>query len=207
MEILGQSYTREKMKTRARRKFYQIYHQIFKIAALFLICCLLAPFVSGDARASGDSPESRKHAEQLAALGLLRGTGVLPDGSPDYNLNQTPSRLQGIILLIRLLGAEEQAMSLSPYSPFTDINRADDSARYVAYAWRAGITKGATASTFQPGAPLTARMFLTFLLRALGYSESEHDFIWGGQARPKRLRSSKRLISTAAILPIYATRP
>ena len=146
-------------------------------ALLIAISCLFIPVY-----ASGDSPESRKHAEQLESLNLMRGIGVLPDGSIDYGLNQTPTRLQGIILLVRLLGAEKIALSLPADTPFLDLNPSDENARYVAYAWRNGITKGASDTAFHPGQNLTPRMFLTFLFRALGYSESDGDFLWGEQA-------------------------
>ncbi len=150
---------------------------IASCAALMFLFYSFAPV-----RASGDSPASLRHAQQLESLRLMRGVGVLSDGSTDYGLNQTPTRLQGIILLVRLLGAEKDALSLPADTPFRDLNPDDENARYVAYAWRNGITKGASDTAFHPGQNLTSRMFLTFLFRALGYNESSGDFEWGEQA-------------------------
>ena len=118
-------------------------------------------------------------ADKLASLHLLRGTGVNPDGTPDYSLNEAPSRLQGLIMLIRLLGRENEALSFSGTSPFTDVS--GQGARYVAYAWRNGITNGADDNSFQPGGALSGKAYVALLLRALGYRETDGDFRWGGQ--------------------------
>lgn len=131
------------------------------------------------AMASGDSPASRDRADKLAALHLFRGTGVNPDGTRVYNLDKTPTRLQGLIMLTRLLGLEDDALAYDAVSPFDDV--AGDGAKYVAYAWRSGFTNGTTSTTFEPNSPLTARGYVAFLLRALGYSEEDGDFAWGGQ--------------------------
>ncbi|MBQ9346662.1 MAG: phosphodiester glycosidase family protein [Oscillibacter sp.] len=151
-------------------------HALKRIASglLALLLCLPAA-----ASASGDSPASNDRADKLVSLHLFRGTGVNPDGSLIYNLDKTPTRLQGLIMLTRLLGLEGDALAYDAVSPFDDVS--GEGAKYVAYAWRSGFTNGTTATTFEPGAPMTARGYVAFLLRALGYSEAEGDFAWGGQ--------------------------
>lgn len=143
-----------------------------------LLCSLLLA-LPVPAKASGDSPASTDRADKLASLHLFRGTGVSADGSPVYDLDKSPTRLQGLIMLTRLLGLEDDALAYDAVSPFTDVG--GDGAKYVAYAWRSGFTNGTTASTFEPGALMTARGYVAFLLRALGYSEAEGDFAWGEQ--------------------------
>ncbi len=144
-------------------------------------CLLLALFLVPWAAASSDSPDTLARAEKLTSLHLLRGTGTNPDGTPIYSLDQAPTRLQGLIMMIRFLGAEERALAGSGESPFQDVS--GEGAQYVAYAYRTGITNGTSPTTFHPSVPLTVQQYAAFLLRALGYSESAGDFTWGGQLR------------------------
>lgn len=145
------------------------------LAVMLLFLC--SPPVP--AMASGASPASVERAEKLASLNLFRGTGVNADGTPVYNLNAYPTRLHGLIMLTRLLGVEDQALEFRAASPFLDVS--GDGSPYVAYAWWNGITNGTSPTTFEPDVPLTARGYITFLLRALGYREEDGDFAWGGQ--------------------------
>ena len=149
------------------------HHWIQTITAA-LLAMLLCP-VSVRAAASA----TVERADKLVSLHLFRGTGVTEDGERVYDLDATPTRLQGLIMLVRLLGAEEEALRLGNATPFTDVSY--NSAGYVSYAYRQGITKGTTSTTFTPGTALTARTYITFLLRTLGYSEEEGDFLWGEQ--------------------------
>ena len=67
------------------------------------------------------------NADRLHDLGLFRGTGS------GYALDKTATRMQGLIMLIRLLGEEEEALSFTDPCPFTDVASGDPS-RYAAYA-------------------------------------------------------------------------
>ena len=49
---------------------------------------------------------------------------------------------------------------------------------YVGYAFEAGITKGVAGDAFGSEQPIYANEYLTFLLRALGYSDAESDFYY-----------------------------
>ena len=142
-------------------------------AAVLLAICLCR--IPGFAAAAA----TQQRAEKLVSLHLFRGVGVTETGDILYALDETPTRLQGLIMLVRLLGAEDEAVTLGNITPFLDIS--EGSSGYVSYAYRGGITKGTTDTTFTPGEPLTARTYVTFLLRALGYSEQEGDFRWGEQ--------------------------
>ena len=107
-----------------------------------------------------------KCAGELNKLGLFRGTGTLSDGSPKYELNRAGTRVEAIVMLIRLLGKESEAQSGNWKHPFTDVPAWADA--YVGYAYEAGLTKGISATEFGTG-NVTAQQYLTFLLRALGY--------------------------------------
>jgi len=122
------------------------------------------------AYASGSSPESTSRADKLFSLGLFRGT------EKGYDLDATPTRIQGVIMLIRLLGKEKEALDGIWSHPFTDVEPWMD--KYVGYAYSKGLSKGTSATTFSPNVGLSVKDYLTLLLRALRYDEAAGDFSW-----------------------------
>jgi len=142
--------------------------------ALFLV--MLFSLSTGMTASAAYAPQHTEQAETLYELGLFRGTGTNPDGTPIYALDKTATRMQGLIMLIRLLGEEEAALAYTGKCPFIDVS--GNSAKYAAYAYSKGYTTGTTATTFGNG-PLKANAFLTFVLRALGYNDKAGDFTYG----------------------------
>lgn len=142
-----------------------------RILALLTACVLAMGLLTVPAAASGASQESTVHADRLVSLHLFRGT------ANGYNLEGAPTRLQGLIMLIRLLGLEDEALACADPNPFTDVTGTGD--RYAAYAYANGLTKGTSATTFTPSRNLSAGNYTTFLLRALGYDDSQGDFTAG----------------------------
>lgn len=140
-----------------------------RILSLSLACALLMGALAAPGGASGSSDESTRRAEQLASLGLFQGTGG------GYQLDAVPTRIQGLVMLIRLLGLEDEALAWTEPSPFTDVGWGDN---YVSYAYQNGLTNGTSATTFAPDTTLNANGYVTFLLRALGYSDANGDFSW-----------------------------
>ena len=125
----------------------------------------------------GDAYTALDYAEALRALGLFKGTGTAQDGSIIFSLDRAPTRAEAVVMLIRLLGQEETAVSYpAEKCPFTD---APDWARsYLAFAFDNGLTKGTSATTFGNG-DATPQQFLTFVLRSMGYSDAaDGDFTW-----------------------------
>lgn len=114
-------------------------------------------------------------ADVLFQLGLFQGMGNNEDGTPDFNLDGLPTREQAVTMLVRLLGKEGDAKTMLYSSPFTDV--ADWAKPYVGYAYENGLTTGTSDTTFSGQSAATAAQYLTFVLRALGYS-SESDFAW-----------------------------
>jgi hypothetical protein len=78
-------------------------------------------------------------------------------------------------MLIRLLGQEKTALSGTWSHPFTDVS--NWAQKYVGYAYETGLTTGQSATTFGGKDPVSARDYITFVLRALGYT-SGTDFAW-----------------------------
>ena len=142
-----------------------------RIFSLLLALVLAAGLLVVSAGASGSSEESTARAEKLASLGLLQGTGG------GYDLDSVPTRIQGLVMLLRLLGLEDEALAYSQSSPFDDVTWGDN---YVSYAFDNGLTQGTAADKFSPNTPLDAKSYVTFLLRALGYSDAGGDFTWSG---------------------------
>lgn len=140
-----------------------------RILSLLLACVLLVGMLAVPAGASGSSPESTGRADKLASLGLFQGTGG------GYQLDAVPTRIQGLVMLLRLLGLEDEALACTEPSPFTDVTWGDN---YVSYAYTNGLTNGTSGTTFSPNTTLNANGYVTFLLRALGYSDAEGDFSW-----------------------------
>lgn len=112
---------------------------------------------------------SETSADRLYALGLFKGTGN------GYALDGTATRMQGLIMLTRLLGEEEAALASELPCPFTDV-AAGNPSRYAAYAYEKGYTTGTTATTFSPSTTIGFKHYVTFLLRALGYNDTAGDF-------------------------------
>jgi hypothetical protein len=110
-------------------------------------------------------------AAGLKNLGLFKGVS-----DTDFDLNREPTRPEAITILIRVLGMEKEAQSGTWKQPFTDVEAWAD--KYVGYAYEKGLTSGVSAAEYG-GVAASANMFLTFMLRALGYSDTNGaDFTW-----------------------------
>jgi len=145
-----------------------------RICSLLLALLLAASVLALPARAA-DPVTAQGSAQLLYDLGLFKGTGTKADGTPEFSLNRAPNRAEAVTMLVRLLGAEDQAMKSVQAMPFTDV---PDWARpYVSYAYRQGLTNGVSDSLFGSANPVTAAQYLTFVLRALGYQDGT-DFFW-----------------------------
>ena len=104
-------------------------------------------------------------AQALETMGLFKGV------SDGYMLSGNTTRAQGLVMFLRLLGLEQDALTCQTATPFTDMN-GHWAKPYVAYAYENGLTSGTSATKFSPDAPLTAQHYITFLMRALQYHEN-----------------------------------
>ncbi len=118
-------------------------------------------------------------ADALKEMGMFRGSGLsYGDG---YELERAPTRIEGLILFLRLLGEEEKALSFTGECPFADVQ--EWSKPYVGYAYEMGYTKGVGGDGekvyFNPYGSITALEYELFVLRALGYQDGAGgDFSW-----------------------------
>ena len=110
-------------------------------------------------------------AISLKTLGLFKGVS-----DTDFALDRAPTRIEAIVMLIRTLGKEEEALSIERSHPFTDVPSWAD--KYIGYAYETGLSKGVSSTSFGNG-NASAANYLTFTLRALGYSDAgNEDFSW-----------------------------
>ena len=118
----------------------------------------------------------KEASEALHELGLLQGVGTNADGSVNFNLKWKLTREQAVTMIVRLLGAESEALNANNPNPFTDV--AAWAVPYVSYAYANGITKGISATEFDGDGVMKDYEFITMILRTLGYSDANGDFTW-----------------------------
>lgn len=122
--------------------------------------------------------QEERAAQSLYGLGLFLGTDI------GFELSRAPKRSEALVIMIRLLGKEAEALSGGTATPFADIPAWF--APYAAYAWRTGLAQGTGEdavtgrSMFGTHSDTGRAEFLTFVLRALGYDDTAGDFSWSG---------------------------
>lgn len=134
-----------------------------------LVLMLVAMLAMGTAAADFENS-----AYALNELGLFQGT------DSGFDLDREPTRAEAAVMLTRMLGQESHAQTAYDAGeiahPFTDTDPWMDP--YIAYLYENGYTTGATNATFEPEALCSDQMYVTFVLRALGYFESDGDFAY-----------------------------
>lgn len=143
-----------------------------KAISLFLTLVMMLSLVPA---AFAASDEATQAANNLHNLGLFEGVGTRDDGTINYDLDRTMTRAEAITMLVRLLGKEDEAKATKWQTPFTDV--AEWAKPYVGYAYAHSLTSGVSPRMFGSSSDISATQYLTFVLRALGYS-SDSDFQW-----------------------------
>ncbi len=141
-----------------------------RFISIILVAIMCTSFITVSAE-TRDLSTPEIYARQLKELGLFKGVS-----DTDFDLNRAPSRVEALVMLIRVLGKEADATSKNWSHPFADVPAWADN--YVGYAYSNGLTNGQSATSFGSG-NANAQMYLTFVLRALGYSDTNgKDFNW-----------------------------
>jgi len=112
-------------------------------------------------------------AAKLNLLGLFRGVGVFADGSPNLAVDRAPTRAEAVVMVVRLIGGEAEALSGSWKSPFADVP--EWAKPYVGYAYGNNLVFGVGGGAFSGNSAITASEYITLVLRSLGYA-SGTDF-------------------------------
>ena len=131
---------------------------IFAAFVTALLSCVLC---------AGASAKYEPIAEELAAVGMFRGT------ANGYELDRAPTRAEAAIMLTRLYGAEDEANAEYAAGkiahPFQDVSAY--ASPYVAWLYAEGIVKGVTETSFGSQRACGLANYTAFLLRALGYQD------------------------------------
>lgn len=144
-----------------------------KLISLLLLVAFL--FALAPASFAADAAANAA-AERLNELGLFNGVGKNTDGTPIYDLDRVPTREEAITMLVRLLGKEESALQGTWETPFSDVSLW--ARPYVGYAYANGLAAGISSTTYGGDVSVSATQYITFVLRALGYSDKSGDFAW-----------------------------
>ena len=132
--------------------------------AVFVLCCHSTLLAAEPARVEQET------ADALYQLNLFQGSEL------GFELDRAPTRLEGLLMLLRLTGREAEASACAIDCPFTDVPTWAQA--YVAYAHNLQLTNGISEHEFGSSQLLAPNQYSTFLLRALGYSDAEGDFDW-----------------------------
>lgn len=132
-------------------------------------------FNTAFAYTNGFSYESQ--ARILNELGLYNGistTSFAPD------LASVLNREQGIVMLLRIFGLEDEALEITNadeiLSSFSDAGTISDWAKkYVAYAIQKGLVKGLPDGTIAPKQPMNGKQYCSLIMRQLGYNPDYHE--------------------------------
>lgn len=151
-----------------------------KVLAVVLTIALLASMMMVPALAAVSNEDE---ANALKAIGLFKGYG------DDLGLTDKLTREQGMILVIRAMGAEEDALAMTEAeveAELADVTDLDSigtwagARNYAAYALKAGLTKGVSTEKLVFGGQLefAGDQLVILLLRAMGYTNVEKDNCW-----------------------------
>jgi len=187
------------------------------VAILIAVVMLTSTLLATTAVANQPKSAEQIAAETLFELGLFRGTRVDAYDNPVFDLQFPANRMQGMVMLVRLLGVYDEARASTIRCPFDDAGTQYNGA-ILGFAQNRGLTTGVTPNTFDPTGALTAAMYLTFVLRSLGYVAGE-DFTWNAAweltdslgitdgkfdaANNSMLRGDVALISLSALVQTY----
>ena len=164
-------------KTPARRRGRRLTVLVF---AAMMILSALPVTAFGATQTTQDL-----QANVLHELNLLAGS---PAG---FKLHKKLNRVEAITMLIHMMGEDEAVLNGTFDHPFSDVP--DWAQNYVGYAYENGLSSGVGETLFGSGRDCTQAQYLTFLLRALGYSDAAGDFTWD---QPYTLAQSVGLIDS-----------
>ncbi len=163
---------------------------------IFLFTAIIMLMAAVIVPASAETLTAKEKADALHELGIFNGRGTLPDGTPDYALDDGTNRDEMAGLLITLLGKRDKAKAQYDAGvlsmPFWDVE--DWAVPYVAWLYSQGYINGTSATTYEGMAPATAQHFATIILHALGYFETKGDFSYD---RALDFAVSKGLLTSA----------
>ncbi len=122
-------------------------------------------------------PKAYTSVEIAYGLNLLRGTG---SGLDEVYLSLSPTRSNAAMIILRLLGLENEALGFKERTTFSDASSATSYWQPILaylYANPSVGFSGYTDGTFKPNDNINAQMLAKVLLTVLGYRQ-DIDFLW-----------------------------
>ena len=143
-----------------------------RLLPVFLCLLLLVPLTVPNACAARDVSREQTMAAALKQLSLFAGVS-----DTDFALDRAPTRVEAVVMLLRLTGEAAKAEGGTWQHPFKDVP--DWADKYIGYAYSTGLTSGEESTKFGTG-DASAAVYLTFVLRALGYTDRGDgaQFFW-----------------------------
>ena len=147
-----------------------------KILALVLALVMsLSLMAAAGAASFPDVDAENPYATAIEVLDGLKVFQGFEDGTfkPTDSLN----RAQAAVLVYRIATGDVDNKYVDNYtymqqSKFTDLDGYNWAKGYINYCQNAGIVVGTSATTFNPGAPVTGYQLMVMLLRTLGYGKA-----------------------------------
>ena len=134
-----------------KKKFFAL-----ALAAMLLICAVPAQALTG---------EGIRAAQTLSALNVVRGA---------YNVDDSATRAQAAVVLVRLAGAEKATAADKTHIPFQDVPAY--AVPSVRYAYGQGWLNGITGDTFGASQAISTQAYCAALMRMLGYTNSDFSY-------------------------------
>lgn len=147
----------------------------------------------------GINNNAEEQAQMLYDLGLFKGRG-----EGDFALQSPMTREEAAVMLVRFLGAEQEALTGTYPHPFTDV--ADWASPYVGWLYQKKLTKGIGNGKYGTG-NVTCWQYSTFLSRAVYDNENNgiatEAEIAESEANGAFLREAAVALSVRALTSYY----
>lgn len=127
--------------------------------------------LGASAFAATDEAVTNSRAEALYELSLFQGSDI------GFELERTMTRMEAIIMMVRLTGNEWTALYEENEHPFTDAPTWENADKYVGYAYQNGLITGVSDTLLDPNSLVDTQMYMTLVLRALEYEDGDST-IW-----------------------------
>ncbi|MBE6615812.1 MAG: hypothetical protein E7631_10980 [Ruminococcaceae bacterium] len=123
---------------------------------------------------SGMTLDEDDAAIRLYFLDMITGTGTEKDGSVSFDLQRDLTRLEAVVMAVRLMGLEDSALAGGYTHPYTDVP--EWASGYVGCLYSFGLLEISDAGLFLPQAPASLVSFMSYMLYALGYRMADGDY-------------------------------
>lgn len=105
---------------------------------------------------------------------VLNNLGIYPAVGKDFGLSKNITRIEGVVLLVKLLGKESIVLKSNYSCPFTDVSVSYRP--YIGYLYQIGLIDYKKGQKFGQGVYMNSSEFVAYMLNALGYSKKQGDF-------------------------------